>query len=407
MSVEQSACSARPVPGAKSGGSASSTRDEPLPVERASGRLRRAQRHEPGLLGEHVAHERRLLARLRIGGPVAGDRRVQLELRRARAAPRRTPRRAASRPSRRARSCPPPTAGPDGSASPGPQVDHEAPVDPHDDGRAELAARLEPGRERLADRRERRVADGRGARAARADYGGSPATAHERGGRQPRPFRQRLQSHAPAAALPRPLPAVRPRRYGLATRAPIRHGVTDAIARPGSRLLLAAARARRRFGDRARRRVGRREPARRAPPRTRTCCSASPATPRASRARRARSRASTRRSSAGARARPTARRSPASSRRSARSRCCTSAPAAASQPQRGDHAGGDRAGQGRLVPDRAQPRDRELGQGDLRAADGRDEQPRRLLRRLQRERRAEGRRPRAGPATARRSRAST
>ena len=36
--------------------------------------------------------------------------------------------------------------------------------------------------------------------------------------------------------------------------------------------------------------------------------------------------------------------------------------------------GGDRRRQGRRVPDRPEPRDRELGKGDLRPADGRDEQ---------------------------------
>ena len=123
--------------------------------------------------------------------------------------------------------------------------------------------------------------------------------------------------------------------------------------------------------------------ARRGPPR-RARCSASPATSRASRPRPARSRSSTRRSSAGARARPTARRSPAllptlgpipmlhlGTRRQG------------GEPRRSPR-GDIAAGQGRRVPGRAEPRDRGLGQGDLRPPDGRDEQLQRVLLGVQR-----------------------
>ena len=50
----KSACSPQRVPGSKSGGSAASSADEPLPVEQRLGRLRLAERDEPGLLREHV-----------------------------------------------------------------------------------------------------------------------------------------------------------------------------------------------------------------------------------------------------------------------------------------------------------------------------------------------------------------
>ena len=53
---------------------------------------------------------------------------------------------------------------------------------------------------------------------------------------------------------------------------------------------------------------------------------------------------------------------------------------------RGDHAGWHRGRAGRRLSDRPQPGDRRLGQGDLRAADGRDEQLGQRLVRLSRER---------------------
>ena len=61
--------------------------------------------------------------------------------------------------------------------------------------------------------------------------------------------------------------------------------------------------------------------------------------------------------------------------------------------RRGDHARRDRVGCGRLVSGRAEQGDRGVGQGDLRAADGRDEQRGERVRGLQRERHREGREP--------------
>ena len=146
------------VPGSKSGGSAASSATIRSQSSSASAGCGSASVTSPVCWREHVADERRLLARLRVLGPVAGDRRVELEQAALGEQPgARGGERLRDRVDVRDRVPPPRRAG-DGVGETGPEVDREPAVEPDGDRGAELAALLEPGRERVADGVEPRVA---------------------------------------------------------------------------------------------------------------------------------------------------------------------------------------------------------------------------------------------------------
>ena len=132
--------------------------DDALPVEQRLGRLRFLEDEQPGLVGEQVADERRLLARARVLGPDARDGGVEVEL-----APigeqqgARGDERLRDRVGVRDRVLLPGPAE-DGVGEPRPEIDDRRPVQVDRDRGAELSALLEALLERVTDGREGGIA---------------------------------------------------------------------------------------------------------------------------------------------------------------------------------------------------------------------------------------------------------
>ena len=134
-------------------------RDEPFPVEQRLGRLRLAEHDQARLLGQHVAHERPFLPGLAVLGPVAHDRRIELEhaplgeqQRAGRGERLRDGVRVHDRVLLPRHAC-------ERIGVSRPEVDREPAVEPDGHRGAELAALLEAGGERGTHGRELRLAE--------------------------------------------------------------------------------------------------------------------------------------------------------------------------------------------------------------------------------------------------------